>query len=166
MESIDELIRHILRFSPKLRHLNDGASEAKIVQFENTYQLELPSDFKAFLLIANGIALLESTVFGIFDESVPVSLNGAYKYEHLEVENKMPKYLVPFSPDGRGNHYCFDCSTHLNDSCKVVFWEYDVLYDVNDPPEIVDNSFTEWAQQVLVDWKLLDINYDGTMRKD
>ena len=36
--------------------------------------------------------------------------------------------IVPFSPDGYGNHYCFDVKNH-----NIVFWEHDSDYIQNKP---------------------------------
>lgn len=35
-------------------------------------------------------------------------LVNAYQFEHYEVINPQYEYLIPFSPDGFGNSYCFD----------------------------------------------------------
>ena len=97
-----------------------------------------------------------TTVYGIYSDSPHMSLGRAFNIEHYEVENAMPTYLIPFSPDGGGNHYCFDSTRCLEESCKIVFWQHNLPYSKENLPETVNNSFTEWAKEVLVDWTLED----------
>ena len=61
----------------------------------------------------------------------------------------MYDYLIPLSPDGGGNHYCFDTRIINNNSCNVVFWQHDYAYTVDDAPEVTNPSFTEWIKQVV-----------------
>jgi len=75
-------------------------------------------------------------------------------------------YLVPFSPDGGGNHYCFDTRTINENSCNVVFWQHDYPYSEDDPPEVTNTSFTEWMKEVVIDWTLEDYDYDGNTVAD
>jgi len=93
-----------------------------------------------------------------------MSLEDAYLYEHNEVNNPMFAYLIPFSPDGAGNHYCFDVRKTNNESCTIIFWQYDYHYTEEDAPEITHPSFTDWFKQVIIDWTLGYIDYDGSLK--
>jgi hypothetical protein len=86
-------------------------------------------------------------------------LDNLYRIEHFEVGNPMPLEFFPFSPDGGGNHYCFDLSNHDD---KVYFWQHDYEYADKTEVECCNNSFYEWIQEVLIDWTLEDYNYDGS----
>jgi hypothetical protein len=108
MELNYSVIDELLKFSSRVLTLNEGVKEDKINEFEKNHNLVLSNDCKILLRRTNGLDLMGSTVYGIYDESVILSLDGVFKFEHNEVENEMPDNLIPFSPDGRGNHYCFD----------------------------------------------------------
>jgi cell wall assembly regulator SMI1 len=165
MKLIYSVIDELLKFSSRVLTLNDRASEDKINEFEKNHNLVLPNDYKILLRRTNGLDLMGSTVYGIYDESVIMSLDGVFKFEHYEVENEMPDNLIPFSPDGRGNHYCFDSAKCNNESCKVIFWDHELIYDMENPPEIVNDSFAEWANQVLIEWILEQYDHNGNPRE-
>ena len=164
MELIYSVIDELLKFSSKVLTLNEGVMESTLNDFEINHNLILPSDYKILLRRTNGLDLMGSTVYGIYDESLFLSLDGAYKIEHNEVGNKMPLNLIPFSPDGRGNHYCFDSTICNDESCRVVFWEHYLTYNDEYPPEIVNESFAEWVNEVLIEWKLERYDHDGNLR--
>ncbi len=161
MDTIDIVIDEILKFSTMVLTVMDGVTEDKISAFELKYSLVLPNDYKTFLKRANGLVLIGTTVYGVYDESVYMSLGRAFNIEHCEVDNEMPIYLIPFSPDGGGNHYCFDSTRCDGESCKIVFWQHNLSYSKENPPETVNNSFSEWAKEVLVDWTLEDYDHNG-----
>lgn len=100
MDTIDSVIDEIFKFSTKVLTVTDGVTENRIRAFEEKYSLTLPNDYKTFLRRTNGLNLMGTVVFGITDESAYMSLDKAFNIEHYEVENEMPFYLIPFSPDG------------------------------------------------------------------
>lgn len=161
METIEELLQQLELFSSKLIELRPPVSEKNIVEFEEKFALKLPVDYKTFLKLHNGLSLVGLIIFGIDSELVEFSLEEAYNFEHYEVGNPMPEYLVPFSPDGGGNHYCFDLRTDNPESCEVIFWQHDLIYSDDDKPEIVNASFADWIKEVVIDWTLEDYDYSG-----
>jgi cell wall assembly regulator SMI1 len=161
MDTIYSVINEILKFSTRVLTVKDGVTEGEIRAFEEKYNLNLPNDYKTFLKRTNGLDLMGAIVYGINDESVYMSLDRAFKIEHYEVDNEMPIYLIPFSPDGGGNHYCFDSTRCDGESCKVIFWQHNRSYTEENPPEMVNDSFAAWAKEVLVDWTLEDYDYNG-----
>ena len=130
--------------------------------FENEIQYKLPKDFKYFIKEFNGFSLNGTEVNGIGKEFMKTSLDELYNFEHNEVENPMPKYFMPFSPDGYGNHYCIDLSRNENEICPIVFWQHDCNYENMDEVETCNQSFTEWIDEVMIEWTLEEYNYDGT----
>ena len=60
-------------------------------------------------------------------------------------EKPMPAHLVPFSPDGFGNHYCFDVKSH-----HIVFWEHDVDYTQHHPI-VICKSLAEFIQNEMIE---------------
>ena len=62
------------------------------------------------------------------------------------------------------NHYCFDSTTCDEQSCKIIFWQHDIYYSNEDPPEVANNSLAEWVKEVLIDWTLEEYDYNGAER--
>lgn len=164
MNGIPEVFEEIQRFSSGLYQLYGAAEEGKIISFEQRHKISLPNDYKFFLSKTNGIDFMGAVVYGVCDDMASKSIESSYIFEHYEVGNPMPVNLIPFSPDGAGNHYCFDSNNSTNESCEVVFWQHDLSYDLNNPPEVVNESFAEWMKEVLIDWTLEDYDYNGKKR--
>ena len=74
----------------------------------------------------------------------------------------MPTYFLPFSPDSFGNHYCIDLSTNNDDTCPIIFWQHDFDYENFTQVETCNLNFTDWVNEVLIEWTLENNNYDGT----
>lgn len=101
-------------------------------------------------------------ILGIDRQSGDSSLDEVNKFEHYEAGNPMPAEFLPFSPDGYGNHYCFNLSKLKDGICPVVFWQHDANYDDINNVEECNSSFLGWIQEVMIDWTLEDTNYDGS----
>lgn len=162
MTNISEVFEELQKFSSNLYELYPPIEKETIISFEKKHNVTLPNDYKLFLSKTNGIDFMGSVVFGIFDDSVFKSLGGAYLFEHFEVGNPMPSNLIPFSPDGAGNHYCFESND--NRAGKIIFWQHDYLYTENDSPEVVNESFADWMKEVVIDWTLEDYDYSGNKK--
>ena len=105
-----------------------------------------------------------SRVYGVGKEKEANSINENYIFEHEEVANPMPIELIPFAPDGYGNHYCFNTKAIAGESCEIVFWQHDYTYNEFDLPEVINSSFAEWLKEVVINWTLEDYGYDGERR--
>ncbi|MBO9202781.1 MULTISPECIES: SMI1/KNR4 family protein [Niastella] len=160
--TINNLIEELLLFSDKIITLKAPVSEESIIAFERNHNIKLPKDYIELVRKINGLSLMGTIIYGVGEETWEFSLDKNYKLEHEEVANPMYDYLIPFSPDGGGNHYCFDTRYIDDDSCNVIFWQHDYPYTVDDPPEITNPSLTEWIKEVVIDWTLEDYNYDGS----
>ncbi len=158
-DKIDNVISHLRLFSDELIEFREPAAIEEINSFETKYGVHLPDEYKYLLSKTNGLSLMADMIFGIFDEHQRqrnYDLNRAYEFEHFECCNPMPLHLVPFCPDGFGNHYCFDTIAG-----NVVFWQWD--YDYTDAnPEVVYSSLSDLIQEIFIDWTLKDTNYDGS----
>jgi hypothetical protein len=159
--SIHIVIKELEKFSTDILSIAEPVEERAIDFFEKKHNIKLPSDYKILLEKYNGVCLDGTEVYGIEIKPGKYSLEDCYIFEHCEVGNEMPLYLVPFSPDGGGNHYCFDTRFNNTTSCPVVFWQHDYHYTEDDMPEITYESFSEWIKEVMIDWTLEDVNYDG-----
>src|SRR5687767_4094816 len=156
MRTIEELIQQLELFSPGLIDLQPPTDEASILKFEKKLGFQLPKDYKTFLKVHNGLSLMGITIYGIDNGSLSFSLEKCYVFEHDEVDNPMPQYIVPFSPDGGGNHYCFDLRTCNLESREIVFWQHDFIYNDELTPDVVNSSFADWVEEVVIDWTLED----------
>lgn len=76
----------------------------------------------------------------------------------------MPLEFLPFSSDGRGNHYCLDLSRLKGGSCPVIFWQWDFQYPNIEAVETCNESFYDWLDEVMIGWTLEEYNYDGSLR--
>jgi hypothetical protein len=155
---IKSAIIELTKFSGQLFDHGEPIQEKEIWTFEERHKFRLPEDFKTMLRMFNGVALGGTEVYGI---SVGYSLEECYEFEHYEVGNQMPVYLVPFSPDGAGNHYCFDTRKKNKDSCLIVFWQHDYSYSDADTPEVTNDSFADWIKKEMIDWTLEYYDYEG-----
>jgi cell wall assembly regulator SMI1 len=163
MVNINEVVKQLELFSEDIIEFNKEATEADLLAFENKMKVSLPNDYRTFLQIYNGLSLMGVIIYGVGD-SKPLSLEKVFDIEHSEVGNPMPSYLIPFSPDGMGNHYCFNMQSCSAESCQVLFWQHDYGYSETDLPEVTNNSFADWVQEVVIDWTLKDYDYNGNKK--
>ncbi|WP_291529213.1 SMI1/KNR4 family protein [Bacteroides sp. UBA939] len=161
---IDEIIKELMKFSDKLVDMRSPVDVEFIQRFETKYQIELPADYKYLLNKTNGFSLMGDEVLGITWASHGYDLVEVYRYEHFEVIIPQYKYLVPFSPDGRGNFYCFDTSVKTKNglSNNIVFWCSNYEYTESDYPEITHNCLADFINECIIGWTLEDYNYDGS----
>ena len=134
--SINDIITQLKTIPDSEILWNNPIDIHRIIAFEEKYQLKLPQDYKDFLLQTNGLFVLGDEILGFSTETNIYAIEETFWEEHYDVDNEMPYYLIPFSPDGFGNHYCFDT---LNN--KIVFWQHDLDY-TKIQPEIVYDNFT------------------------
>ncbi|UZT99053.1 SMI1/KNR4 family protein [Chryseobacterium fluminis] len=162
LEKCDNALQELYKFSEDILYLGEPITASRIEILEQEIGYKLPEEFVYILKKHNGIILCGTEVYGLASELRGRSLDIIYKFEHFEVENPMPVYFFPFSPDGRGNHYCLDLSKAAGGMCPVVFWQWDFEYNDFDSVEVSNNSFTEWVNEVLIEWTKETYNYDGT----
>lgn len=153
--SIADVIEHLKFFSEDVVEYFPPIDKQHIVLLEDELSIKLPQDYIDFLLVSNGMSLMGNEILGISVSNGNYGLMEVYKFEHFDVGNPMPKKLVPFMPDGFGNHYCFDT---INGN--VVFWEHDCCYDTY-LPSIICKSFSQFVQCELIDNILKDYDYEG-----
>jgi cell wall assembly regulator SMI1 len=158
---IKSAIDHLLKFSPDILTLNNPVNEVDIKNFEELYGLQLPQDYIYLLHRTNGFNLMGASVLPVLGAEVTGSLEESYIFEHFKVANPMHTDLIPFSPDGGGNHYCFDVSGGNRSVSKIVFWQHDITYSNEIKPELTHESLADWINEVVMEWTLEDFDYDG-----
>ena len=157
----DMLLDELTKFDGSILNLGTFINDDRIRILEKNIGFNLPLDFKYIISVHNGVSLIGTTVYGLDETFKEESLDKIYHFEHFKVVNPMPAHLFPFSPDGGGNHYCLDLSQISNDISPVVFWQWDFSYEHLNQIERCNESFTDWMQEVMIDWTLEDTNYDG-----
>lgn len=160
--TVKEVLEEIKKFSKEVLFLGNSIEDNVIENFEFRHNLKLPTEYKILLKECNGIELMGTVIYGLHNQSNVYDLEKCYLFEHFEVENKMPAKLIPFSPDGSGNHYCFDMTMGNAIFSPIIFWQHDYAYTRDDIPEIVYGSLADWMKEVMIDWTLEDYNYDGS----
>lgn len=158
----NETLEKLYLFSSELLYLGESITDNRLEKLEESIGYELPEDFKFILKKHNGVSLAGTEIFGLSSKLRGSSLDKIYLFEHTEVENVMPQYFLPFSPDGRGNHYCLDLSKLENNLCPVIFWQWDYQYNDTNDVEICNDSFTDWIDEVMIEWTLQIYDFDGT----
>lgn len=156
------VINELVRFSGNLISFGLPIEDDRLELLEQQIGFNLPTDFKFIIKKFNGISLMGTSVLGIGHQFGGASLNAVYHFEHFEASNKMPKNLLAFSPDGRGNHYCLNLSKIRNGVCPVVFWQWDCNYTNEEEIEVCNGSFIDWIHEVMIGWTLEEYNYDGS----
>jgi len=156
------IYNELQRFTKNIVLMNPPACVSQIQEFENQYGIQLPLDYKFLLSLSNGFNLMGDEILGISYKR-KYDLFATYDYEHYEVSIPMPQYIVPFSPDGRGNFYCFDTHspTYDGESCNIIFWCSNYLYTEYDQPEITHDNFSEFVLECIIGWTLEDYDYNG-----
>ena len=107
-KEMDEAIAELKKFTSRVSIWHDPVDLALIGRFESRFGLKLPEDYKYLLGITDGFAVMGDIVYGMTDKSYCDNLFSLYHREHYEVIVPQYEYLIPFSPDGFGNFYCFD----------------------------------------------------------
>ena len=163
MKRIDEVLNELKKFSSDLLTLNPPVDQRSINYFEKKFNVELPDDYKYLLSKTNGLGLMGDEILGIFNLPLVEDLITVYQFEHFEVIYPQYNYLIPFSPDGGGNFYCFDTSKKTNGdhSTEIVFWTSNYEYTESDVPEITHNCLADFIQECIIECTLEDYNYDG-----
>ena len=164
-KEVDQTIKELLKFSPDILELNAPIETEEIARFESKFNLPLPEDYKYLLSITNGFSLMGDEVLGITNNKY--DLVNAYQFEHYEVINPQYEYLIPFSPDGFGNSYCFDTRIRTNQgfSNEIIFWQHDYEYSETDLPEITNNSLIDFINNWIIGNTLKYYDYEGNEKK-
>lgn len=148
-----KLIMELREYDSSIVSFEDAASEQHITETENHIGRALPVEYKEFVRRHNGLDFTCDYILRVGNDVQPVaySLNDVYDFEHCDAYNPMPPDLIPFAPDGYGNHYCFD----MAQNGAVVFWQHDLQYGSGRHPEVVYKSMAEMIREVFIDWSEL-----------
>jgi cell wall assembly regulator SMI1 len=156
-----------------LETLQPGASEQEITQLEGHLGVQLPDDYKTFLILCNGqhdealwfykgellsilsikfqwqawYDLLES---GIFDDTYSRPDSG------IRSDWWNPKW-IPFTHDGSGDHLCIDLDPPTDGTSGQII----TMWHDSEQREFLFRSFTQWLAHVLAGLESGEIVHDG-----
>ena len=142
------VIQLLRRLAPE-QALGHAASEAEIAEAEGEIGSRLPESFRQFLKEVGGTSWPEN-IYGV-DKRLPPGYNLVHitRTERIDIEPELPHHLIPFSPDGWGNHYCFDTKRMEDQECPVVLWSHEL--DEEQTPEQTHQNFTAWLADLISD---------------
>jgi hypothetical protein len=152
IDKFDHMLNQLYKFSPEMLGLGEPIVDDRLEAFEKVISYMLPDDFMYIMKKHNGFSLDGTEVYGIDEGLRGSSLDIVYKFEHFEVADEMPVFFLPFSPDGRGNHYCLDLSRLKNGYCPVVFWQWGFPYESLNEVETCHENFLDWIQEAMINW--------------
>jgi SMI1/KNR4 family protein len=123
-----------------------------IESVENRLQINLPDDYKQFVLKYDGgypnpnhfkVGEKEE----IFNNLISLDENEYDNiYEILEdLQDRIGDQLIPFAEDGFGNLLCFDYSADKN----IVFWDHEKNYDDFKESTFVCSSFSSLIESLF-----------------
>ena len=148
IDRINKVLEQLHQFSEDEIEFRPPVIPEKVSAFEAKHGIVLPEDYKYLLSITNGLSLMGDYILGIGNPTTAEDLESVFHFEHFECGNPMPLHLIPFCPDGFGNHYCFDAH-HGN----IVFWQHDVDY-TKSSPDVVYSDLSALLQEIFIDWNL------------
>lgn len=157
-KNLKNFIREFEKFSNSLKESIGPISEKDLIDFQYSAPFSVPEEYLLLLSYSNGFSLMGDEIYGIGCNCLGLSMEDAYHIEHDLVENPMPSHIIPFSPDGAGNHYCFD-----SNNGHIIFWQHDLPCNINLANYVYDNLF-DMIEEVFFEWTLEDWNYDGTRK--
>jgi hypothetical protein len=83
----------------------------------------LPESYKHFLREV-GWSYWPEDIYGVSPGVPGMGLIERTRAEREDVALPLPRPLIPFSPDGWGNHYCMDTARLVDGECPVVLWDH------------------------------------------
>jgi cell wall assembly regulator SMI1 len=118
-----------------------GASELRA---EKKLGVKFPKSFREYLNRFGFISHNADEFYGL-DSDIPnhLDLVRNTEGERTQFQPNLPLHLIPFLPNGGGDHYCIDLRS--GDDPKVVFWNHELGPDQK--PEVIASAFSTWLLQ-------------------
>ena len=128
------------------------AGEEEIRRAEAELSTVFPISYKWFLRTF-GAADSPLEIYGV-EPVVRLNITASFwnvvymtESERNEVEPRIPAHLIPFNPDGMGNHSCLNTAMMSEGECPVVFWDHDA--SETQQPELTHDTFLDWLEERL-----------------
>jgi cell wall assembly regulator SMI1 len=127
-----------------------GATDSEIAAAERELGVTFPSVFRSYLAEFGFLEFGSAEFYGL-GAGVPAHLNLVRNTvaERTEFHPHIPSHLIPFMPNGGGDHYCVDLSARADDP-PVVFWNHEL--DTAQQPEQLADTFSSWLLHHTEEW--------------
>ena len=130
--------------------IGQGATEDEITAAERELGVTFPSMFRSYLAELGYLEFRSAEFYGL-GARVPAHLDLVRntKAERTEFHLHIPPHLIPFMPNGCGDHYCIDLSASADDP-SVVFWDHEL--DTGQQPQKLADTFSSWLLRHTHEW--------------
>ncbi len=127
-----------------------GATEQEIAAAERQLGVTFPPTFRSYLSEYGYLEFRSAEFYGL-GAGVPEHLDLIRNAtaERARFHPHIPVHLVPFMPNGCGDHYCIDLSARVDDP-PVVFWDHEL--DTAQRPQRLADTFTSWLLEHTHEW--------------
>ena len=148
-ERFEEVARRLHELTPS--PFSGPASPETIVEAEAELAVTFPLSYRLFLR-EFGAGDIPFDIYGVDPEAESKqwgcwSVVGMTQSEREDVEPRMRHSLIPFTPDGAGNHWCLDTSRLVGGECPIVFWNHEG--DEDQEVEQTHPAFLDWLEETL-----------------
>jgi hypothetical protein len=124
-----------------------GCTPAEVADCAARLGVRLPASYRRFLE-QYSYATWPDYIYGVHTSGLRAfDVARLAASDRAEAEPPMPPHLVPFAPDGFGNHFCLDTSAFQGDECPVVFWDHEL--GSGQIPPVTHRSFLEWLVECV-----------------
>ncbi|KON78494.1 SMI1/KNR4 family protein [Leptospira kirschneri] len=134
-------LSHLLT-SFEVKTFGKGATDETIKFAEEKLEIIIRGDYRNFLQTFGWGGVQHLELYGLGSDVPPyLDLISVTESERVEMNPKLPKYLIPVMNDGSGNLYCID--TRFVEPF-LVFWDHEIGKDQNGI-----YHFSEWLYHVV-----------------
>ena len=121
-------------------------TESDINAAEDAMQVIIPADYRRFIK-EFGASSWPSPMCGVgaevsWDLILADAVQAARSYER----KPLPDHLLPFSPFGKHDYYCFDLSRMSDGECPIVYWKPN---QSSSSPSDCFVSFVDWLELMI-----------------
>ena len=130
-----------------------GPASAEVIkEAEAELGVTFPESYRLFLGQFSGGGL-PFEIYGVEPQALPEGQDyyfqnvvGMTESEREEVEPSLPLFLIPFTPNGMGDHWCLDTSRLVGSECPVIFWNHEI--DEQQELRQTHATFLDWLEEM------------------
>lgn len=149
---IEAVSQKLMEFPDRVLDRGTPITDNRVEAFEHAIGFTLTDEFKFLVKRHNPASVSGTGIFGFGQEFGGSAFEKMYTMVTATYQDFIPKTVVPFSPDGAGNYYCLDLSRRQGETCPVVFYQLNFLYENLEDIETCHPSFAAWVSDVMIGW--------------
>ena len=144
-------IKHLLLKTKHTELSGRGAPQSEIKHIEKTLGISLPHSYKMFLEEHGwGYFGHLEAICGLGDD-IPIEWRPGINLQQVVSDERkgslsFPDYIIPFSSNGAGDWFAFDCSQTINGEAPVIFVSHEEVAEQGFCSEHSTNSFADWIE--------------------